>query len=72
MSSRNENMNMQTLGINAGSCGVKSARQTVAADDSWHRGEQAASKAVAEALEQWRVQSDAAQERLFGQLCGKT
>ena len=72
MNSRNENRNMQTLVINAGSCSVESARQPVAADNSWHLGEQAASKPVAEALEQWRVQSDAAQERLFAQLYGKT
>ena len=55
MNSRNENRNMQTLVINAGSYSVESAR-----------------KAIVDALEQWRVQSDAAQERLFAQLYGKT
>lgn len=51
---------------------AKQARQPVSTDNPWHASEQAASKAIADALEQWRVQRDAAQEQLFTQLYGGT
>lgn len=51
---------------------VRQTRQPVSDDNAWHVSEQAQSKVIADALEQWRVQRDAAQERLFTQLYGKT
>ena len=51
---------------------AKQTRQPVSDDNPWHTSEQAASKAIADALEQWRVKRDAAQERLFIQLYGET
>ncbi len=51
---------------------ARSTREPVAADNPWLLREQAASKAIADALEQWRVHRDAAQERLFTQLYGET
>lgn len=51
---------------------VKQTRQPVSDDNPLHVIELAASQAIADALEQWRVKRDAAQEQLFAQLYGET
>lgn len=49
---------------------VRTVRQPVPDDNPWRVREKASNQAIAGALESWRKQRDAAQERLFSQLYG--
>ena len=49
---------------------ARSVRQPVPDDNPWRVREKASSQAIGAALESWRKQRDAAQERLFSQLYG--
>ena len=51
---------------------ARETRQAAADDNPWRLREEAAGKSIAGSLEQWRVQRDAAQERLFSLLYGRT
>ena len=51
---------------------ARETRRPAAEDNPWRLREEAAGKSIAGSLEQWRVQRDAAEERLFSLLYGRT